>query len=261
MHSQASLQTNNLKRFFVNLPATIEHFPTRVQIHDTKPINHLKNVLRAKIGEVVALVDADKECVYQATLTDLQKTVVEFQIEQQLPTQSSTKLHVTLAMALIKEQRWDWCLQKATELGVRTIQPLITDRTIIRLENREIHKKLERWQSVVRSAAEQSEGLFIPNILEPKSLTEYLHGVDSTTLRLVLQERGEARYPMKDVLSQQAASSIILAIGPEGGWAASEMTAFEQAGFIAVSLGQRILRAETAAMAAMAAIAYETEFL
>jgi 16S rRNA (uracil1498-N3)-methyltransferase len=140
-------------------------------------------------------------------------------------------------------------------LGVRSIQPLLTERSVIRLYEKDFSKKLERWQSVLRSAAEQSEGLFIPVIETPLSVQTYLKKA-SNDLRLLLQERGDSRKPMRDVFSAHQKRAVTLAIGPEGGWTVEELSLFEQSGFIGVSLGQRILRAETAAMAAMAAVVY-----
>lgn len=255
MRSAASTKNNSeLKRFFVNLPERISSLPVDVMVSDTFIAHHLKSVLRAKPGETVVIVDA--ETAYEAVVTDLQKNSVDFRVEAKLPTITDNLPHVTLAVALIKEQRWDLLLQKATELGVRSIQPLLTERSVIRLDEKDFSKKLERWQSILRSAAEQSEGLFIPLVETPLSVQDYLKK-SSDDLRLMLQERGDVRKPMRDVLNAHPTKrSITLAIGPEGGWTVEELDFFEQSGFIGVSLGQRILRAETAAMASMAAVVY-----
>jgi 16S rRNA (uracil1498-N3)-methyltransferase len=253
MRSAASTKSNELKRFFVNLPEYVSSFPSDVTVSDAFTAHHLKSVLRAKPGEAVVIVHA--ETAYEAVITDLQKNSVAFCVEAKLPAIEDNLPHVTLVVALIKEQRWDLLLQKATELGVRSLQPLLTERSVIRLDEKDFSKKLERWQSVLRSAAEQSEGLFIPSIETPLSVAAYLQQ-SPADLRLILQERGDTRKPMRDVLQEHTKQSIALAIGPEGGWTTGELDLFEHAGFTGVSFGQRILRAETAAMAAMAAVVY-----
>jgi 16S rRNA (uracil1498-N3)-methyltransferase len=138
---------------------------------------------------------------------------------------------------------------------------LLSERTVIKLSEGDISKKQARWQAVVRSAAEQSEGLFIPQVLKPVHLPdfcpEFRKGEPDSALRMVLVERG-ARLALKSLLSGlQANQPVTIAIGPEGGWTAAELDALNRAGFVPASLGMRILRSETAAMAAMAAVVYE----
>lgn len=254
------MQTNSeLKRFFVNFPNSITTLPADVRVADAVTAHHLKSVLRAKPGEAVVVVDAERQVAYKAKITDLQKVSVDFRVEEALQIVADPLPQVTLAVALIKEQRWDWLLQKATELGVQAIQPLMTERSIIRLDAKDFAKKQERWQAVLRSAAEQSEGLFIPQIETPCTVQNFLRNSQKTdVLCLILEERGAARQPMREALrNTQAKQPLLLAIGPEGGWTVDELTAFEQAGFTGVSLGHRILRAETAAVAAMVAVVYE----
>jgi 16S rRNA (uracil1498-N3)-methyltransferase len=247
-----------LKRFFAPLEAPIRSFPAELTVTDDFVVRHLGTVMRAKPGEMVIITDESRETVYIAQIQGLQKKSVVFTVQSQLPQGEDPLPHTTLAVALIKEQRWDWLLQKATELGVRSIQPLFSERCIIRLSASDIPKKLERWGGVLRSAAEQSEGLFIPAILPPLPLTPFLSqsaASGANALKLVLMERGENRLTLKNKLAQaQSGQPIILAVGPEGGWTEAEKASFTQAGFEPVSIGQRILRSETAAIAAMSAI-------
>lgn len=246
------------KRFFVPLNESISTFPCELSVTDDVVVHHLRTVMRAKSGEAVVIVDGERGHAYAAVIQNLQKHSVFLRVEWKLEVETTSLPHAVLAVALIKEQRWDWLLQKATELGVRTIQPLLAERSVIRLGASDVPKKLERWQAVLRSAAEQSEGLFIPTILPPLAVQEYLAQSSGDALRLLLRERGENRQSLKQALrTLQAEQSVTFAVGPEGGWAERELTAFEQAGFLSVSLGQRILRSETAAVAAMAALAYE----
>lgn len=262
--SQAN-EAAGLKRFFAPFEAPITQFPSELCVTDEFVVKHLGTVMRAKPGELVVITDEARETAYLAQIQELQKKSVLFTVQSQLPQVQDPLPPTTLAVALIKEQRWDWLLQKATELGARTIQPLFSERCIIRLSASDIPKKLERWSGVLRSAAEQSEGLFIPAILPPVSITEFLKQQSeleaNPALKLVLMERGENRQTLKNSLeTAQANQPIVLTIGPEGGWTANEQTTFAQANFIPVSIGQRILRSETAAIAAMSAIATEFDY-
>jgi 16S rRNA (uracil1498-N3)-methyltransferase len=257
------METFHLKRFFVTLPSSVADFPTQLTIEDDFVVHHLRTVMRAKVGESVVLVDGERRQAYLATLQTLEKRTLSVQIEQLLTKAASELPSVTLAVALIKEQRWDWLIQKATELGVTAIQPITSERTIIKLAEKDIPKKQERWEAVMRSAAEQSEGLFIPAILPPVSVKALCDQVSAQVQRILLAERGAHRDTLQTTLrkysSQQHSpdQTLLFAIGPEGGWTDGELAQFEQAGFAFASLGQRIMRSETAAVAAMAAVVYE----
>ena len=254
------LATAGLKRFFAPFAAPLSSFPVELEVTDDFVVRHLGTVMRAKPGETVVITDDYREIAYAARIEALQKKAVTFSVLGQLPQLVDPLPPTTLAVALIKEQRWDWLLQKATELGVRVIQPLLSERCIIRLSSGDVPKKLERWGGVLRSAAEQSEGLFIPTILPPVSVGHYLQQAPKDALRLVLMERGNDRLTLKSVLGQaKPQKPLILTIGPEGGWTDSEQAAFASAGFMPVSIGQRILRSETAAISAMAALVAECD--
>ena len=256
----APLAGAGFKHFFAPLPEPLENFPADLTVTDDFVVRHLGTVMRTKPGETVILTDDARATAYAARIVTVQKKSVAFNVLGQLPAPADLLPHVTLAVALIKEQRWDWLLQKATELGVRAIQPLFSERCMIRLGSADIPKKLERWGGVLRSAAEQSEGLFIPAILPPLPVAQCLQQAPAEALKLLLMERGTNRQSLKTRLTQHdQAQPVILTIGPEGGWSDAEQAAAQSAGFISVSLGQRILRSETAAIAAMAALVAEMD--
>ncbi len=248
-----------LKRFFVTLSDVVESFPSEILVDDEFVVHHLRTVMRAKAGEAVCVVDGQRRRVYQGVIQALEKRSVTLRLESSLQSPEKTLPPVTLAVALIKEQRWDWLLQKATELGVEIIQPLVSDRTVIKLDGKDIAKKLERWEAVLRSAAEQSEGLFVPRLLPPLSVSAYCQNASAgESSRILLAERGEQRILLKACWSSLDTNApIMIAIGPEGGWTDQELDCFAASGFAFASLGQRILRSETAAIAAMAAVVYE----
>lgn len=258
----SSVRAKTLKRFFVTLAEPVTTFPAEIQVADEVTCHHLRTVVRAKPGERVVIVDNRLEAAYEAVLTAFSKTGLTLRVEQSLAEATPLLPYATLAVALIKEQRWDWLLQKATELGIRAIQPLLADRSVVQLDLKDggdIRRKRERWQAVTRSAAEQSEGLFIPQVLMPLSVPDFCASAPTGRFRFLLQERGEDRAPLKSLLTTvEPVQPVVFAIGPEGGWTDREIQAFSDAGFRQVSLGSRILRSETAAIAAMSALIYET---
>jgi len=266
MHSPAFTRgLSQVKRFFIRLPDGQSFAGVSLQqnseflLEDAERLHYLKTVLRLKGGEPVILVNEEKPESVLATVTRLERRSAVFSITQPLPAVADGLPDVVLACALIKEHRWEWLIQKTVELGVRRIQPLLTERCVIQLKLAEYARKQVRWQAIARAAAEQSEGLFIPAILLPSSLSGYLSNLDAVADRFLLQERGEARLPFAEAVQSclQAARSVRtlhLALGPEGGWTDAEICQFKEAGFMGTSLGGRVLRAETAAMTAMGTI-------
>ena len=143
----------------------------------------------------------------------------------------------------------EWAIEKCTELGVARIVPLISRRTDSHLAAAS-GKRVERWQRIARQAAEQSRRSSPPEIAEPAKLSGALNL--SPGLRILLSESEDHKLLREVLMQENASSGIVLAIGPEGGWTEEELQAFQQAGWISASLGNTILRAETAAIAAMA---------
>ncbi len=159
---------------------------------------------------------------------------------------------ITLVLAIYKFDRMEWAIEKCTELGVSRIIPLISRRTDSHLATASV-KRVDRWQRIARQAAEQSRRAAPPLIAAPMKLSEALNLPQP--LRIVLAE-SEEQALLRDVLNPEAAGNeITLAIGPEGGWTEDELQSFQQAGWISASLGNTILRAETAAIAAVAVAA------
>jgi 16S rRNA (uracil1498-N3)-methyltransferase len=253
------METFHFKRFFITFDQPPAGLPAVLTVEDEFVVHHLRTVMRAKVGESVVLVDGERRQAYLGTLQGLEKLSVQVLMQAPIEKPADPLPAVMLAVALIKEQRWDWLIQKATELGVEAIQPIVSERTVIKLDEKDIFKKQERWETVMRSAAAQSEGLFVPRVLAPVSVK----ALCADPLRrqghcILLAERGEHRDTLKATLRQiKSDQPLLLAIGPEGGWTDQELTCFEQSGFIFASLGQRIMRSETAALAAMAAVVYE----
>ena len=207
--------------------------------------DHLVRVLRARVGEDFDI--ATGQAVRRGRITSVKADRVEFELGEEIS--GASRIEITLLLAVFKFDRMEWAIEKCTELGVWRIVPLIARRTDSHLAAASA-KRVERWQRIARQSAEQSRRSVPPEIAVPIKLSDALRIFEG--LRIVLAE-SEAQTLLRDALQPDvAAGGITLAIGPEGGWAEDELQAFQQAGWISASLGNTILRAETAAIAATA---------
>ncbi len=173
-------------------------------------------------------------------------TVWNSNSEKTFPSSSSPQ--ITLALSIFKFDRMEWAIEKCTELGVARIVPVIARRTESHLATAAV-KRVERWQRIVRQAAEQSRRASIPEVSQPIKLKDAVALPGGT--RIVLSE-SERQAMLKDVLNANPTDDLVLALGPEGGWTESELQLFSDANWPSASLGSTVLRAETAAIAALA---------
>jgi 16S rRNA (uracil1498-N3)-methyltransferase len=211
---------------------------------------HLSRVLRARVGQEFDIATGGE--VRRGRITRIEPDRVELELGEIVPVSSSPQ--VTLALSIFKFDRMEWAIEKCTELGVASIVPVIACRTESHLATAAA-KRVERWQRIVRQAAEQSRRNSPPEVSQPIKLKDALALPGST--RIVLSE-SEKDVMLKDSL-QSTVSDVILALGPVGGWTASELDQFRDAGWSSASLGDTILRAETAAIAATAVVFSELQ--
>jgi 16S rRNA (uracil1498-N3)-methyltransferase len=204
---------------------------------------HLSHVLRARIGQQFDI--STPTSVRLGKITSITDDRIEFELGEDVPTNLSANL--TLALSIFKFDRMEWALEKCTELGAAHIIPVIAHRTEAHLATAST-KRRERWQRLALQAAEQSRRTTPPEIAEPIKLKDVVSQAAGTGI--VLAET-ESKIMLADAVPPKA-SALILAIGPEGGWAPSELKLFQEAGWTSASLGTTILRAETAAIAATA---------
>ena len=217
--------------------------------------HHLAYSLRARRGDkltavdgagncaVIELIDFDKTTIKAKRVGNVQRVVVERRI--------------ILADCLPKQNRFDNIIEKATELGVDEIDPLISERTIARPKDN--NSKLERWQRIAKEAAEQCARDTIPKIGDVRELDAWLKEItplNSDTLLLFCWE-SEQTTTVREVLSVNSEKNIIVLIGPEGGFSEREVDAIKSAGGVSVTLGKRILKTDTAAISVLAMINYE----
>ena len=209
--------------------------------------DHLTRVLRARIGEEFDVATGD--AVRRARISAMADGRVEFELGDLIP--ASVPPDVSLFIAIYKFDRMEWAIEKATELGVMRIVPLAAQRSDRHLVSSAI-KRRDRWQRIALQASEQSRRAAPPEVLEPRKIRDAI-GTHAAT-RILLSENEEATRLKDAVASHAPAGTILLAIGPEGGWTSDEESLFRDAGWISASLGPTVLRAETAAIAALAIV-------
>lgn len=210
--------------------------------------NHIMRVLRMREGDVITLFDG-RGGEYGARITGFRKDGVDVQVLEHRAVERESPLDLTLIQGVSRGERMDWVMQKATELGVRRILPALTERTVVRLDPRQSEKKLQHWRGVVIAACEQCGRNRVPEVAAPLPLHEALRAVEPDCTRVLLSP--EASLSARDLASP---TKVALLIGPEGGLAEHEQQSAIRAGFEPVRLGPRILRTETAAVAALAAL-------
>jgi len=206
---------------------------------------HLTRVLRVQAGQQFDI--ACGEVVRRGTVSSVADDRVEFMLGEELSAQVSTP--ITLLLAVFKFDRMEWAIEKAVELGVECVVPVVARRTEKHLAAA-AEKRSERWRRIAHEAAEQSRRNWLPEITNPLKLEAAIASVQGIGILLAEAERERSLKVVLDGLPP--GSPLSLAIGPEGGWTADEITRFRDSGWHTASLGPTILRAETAAIAALA---------
>ncbi|HID7631993.1 TPA: 16S rRNA (uracil(1498)-N(3))-methyltransferase [Neisseria meningitidis] len=229
------------------------HLPENLSVGQTVAlpdniVRHL-NVLRVRPNENITLFDG-KGKAHAARLTVLEKRRAEAEILHEDTTDNESPLNITLIQSISSGERMDFTLQKSVELGVTAIQPVISERCIVLLDGERAAKRLARWQEIVISACEQSGRNTVPPVLPIIGYREALDKMPSESTKLIMSINRARK--LGDI--RQPSGAIVFMVGPEGGWTEQEEQQAFDAGFQAVTLGKRILRTETAPLAALAAM-------
>jgi len=214
--------------------------------------HYLTRVLRLSKGDPVTLFNGDGND-YSGEISDIQSQRVQVSITGNINPGNESPLKITLVQAICRGERMDNALQKATELGVFCIQPLMSQRVGVRLDESRQIKRITHWQGVVISACEQSGRAVVPEVNKPLSLSDWISGTDETRL-LVLDPVAENTLSGLTIEDD----SISILVGPEGGFTPEELEKLRANGAQAVSLGPRVLRTETAGPAAIAVLQAKT---
>jgi 16S rRNA (uracil1498-N3)-methyltransferase len=212
--------------------------------------HHLARVLRLPVGAPLILFNGDGN-EYPAEIISIDKKNVFIAISNVLTEARESPLHIHLGIAISKGERMDWVIQKATELGVTEISPLQSERVEVRLHGEREEKKLAHWRAVAISACEQSARNRIPAINDVQPLFNWIEQIEADK-KFVLHHRSVAALDAQNA----APKSVALLIGPEGGLSEAEINAAEQREFQPLRLGPRVLRTETAPLAALSVLQY-----
>jgi len=212
--------------------------------------HHLTRVLRAAVGDPVVVFSAGTE--FAATIARIDKHGVTVKLAAGRVVDREAPLAFTLAQAISSGDRMDLTLQKAVELGIKDVQPLFSERSVVRLDSERAGKRMAHWQQVLISACEQCGRNVVPGLAAPQAVFDWLGTLAPST-------GGEGRILLSPHAGERLAelprpSSVTLLAGPEGGFTEVETGLAQQRGFVAVRLGPRVLRTETAALAALAAM-------
>jgi len=214
--------------------------------------HHLSRVLRARVGDAVTLLDG-KGNAWEAVISDVAPRKVQVDVAEQLAP-APPPAPVTLSLALVKGKAFDEVLRHATEIGVRTIQPVLTQRCEVKIVADRAENKLEHWQAVAVEACKQSGNRWLPEIVEPVPLKAAATASGQGVIRLVASLE-DASVPLGQVLQRMdAATALEVMIGPEGDFTPEEYALLAESGYRPVRLGTHVLRAETAALYALSVI-------
>lgn len=216
---------------------------------DSDAVGHIARVLRMQSGEAITLFNGDGN-EYHAVLVDVEKRKVTAQINGSTQPARISPLKIQIGQSISRGDRMDYAIQKATELGMSSMTPIQSERCEVRLKSDRLSKKQQQWQQLAISACEQSLRTDVPKIEQPCSLDQWLENCQAE-LKLVLHHH--CATPLADFTPPK---SIALLIGPEGGLSEAEVQKAIDAGFQSVAFGPRVLRTETAPVAALSILQY-----
>ena len=216
---------------------------------DAQATTHVARVLRLKQDDYITVFNGSGG-EFSGVISAISKRETSIKLLKHVTPDNESPLHITLLQGVSRGERMDYTLQKAAELGVNEVYPVFTEHTAVHINEERKEKKQNHWQGVVNSACEQSGRNFIPVVHSSMTLYQYLDRLtlDQTTLYLVLNHRASQSL---SAMRQDRVQRVVLVAGPEGGFSESEIEALERREFLSVKMGPRVLRTETAALAAI----------
>ena len=245
-----------MHRFFVEEPAMGENSITITG----GDVNHIKNVLRMAVGDKICVINGQNNKEYYCEITAVGNDAVDTRICEIRESDQELGNEVVLFQGLPKSDKMELIIQKAVELGVHTIVPVSTDRTVVKLDAKKEANKRKRWMSISESAAKQSGRLRIPEVTPVVSYREALEMAKKMDVRLIPYELAEGMEKTRELMSSiQPGQSVAVFIGPEGGFEENEIQMAKEAGIEPVTLGRRILRTETAGFTVISWLMYQLE--
>ena len=245
-----------MHRFFVEEPSMGEDSITITG----GDVNHIKNVLRMSVGDKICVINGQNNKEYYCEITAVGNDAVDTRICEIRESDQELGNEIVLFQGLPKSDKMELIIQKAVELGVHTIVPVSTDRTVVKLDAKKEANKRKRWMSISESAAKQSGRLRIPEVTPVVSYREALEMAKKMDVRLIPYELAEGMEKTRELMSSiQPGQSVAVFIGPEGGFESSEIEKAMEIGAWPITLGKRILRTETAGLVTLAMLVYNLE--
>lgn len=230
-------------------------------IIDTDDVNHIKNVLRKKIGDDILVCDYEKKINYNCKIKEILKKEIICDIVSNSISKSESNIKIDIFQGLPKADKMELIIQKGTELGVNSFIPVVFKRSIVHIDEKDKIKKISRWQKIAEVAAKQSGRDIIPlikNIENVKNIYKLFENYDIVLVAYEAENKNGLKEILK-TLSPKEEIKIAVVIGPEGGIEETEVEDFRNVGAKIVTLGNRILRTETVCLAITAIINYELE--
>lgn len=224
-------------------------------------VKHIANVLRMKLGDCIQVCNVDTTENFNVEISDISKDKIMCSIKEQIESEAESSINLKIYQGIPKADKMELIIQKSTELGVKEFIPVDMERCVSKITGKDSAKKIERWQKIAEVAAKQSGRDLIPRVNEVISIKKLCNCVQELDMLIVPYERAEG-YSFKNAVDEikqlgKENVSIGIVIGPEGGFEPSEISQLEEAGAKIVTLGKRILRTETVALAMSSVIMYE----
>jgi len=245
-----------MNRFFADRKNIIED-QQRIFIDDPEDVKHIGKVLRLAEKDIIEICDGENG-IYIGEISTISKGKVEVKIQEKKISDTEPPIEVTLFQGIPKGAKMEMIIQKCTELGIHSIIPLNTSRTVVQLKDRKDEiKKIARWQKIAQEAAKQSKRGVIPNVGQPIEFSDLEETLAAFDFAIIPYEK-ETRIGLKSLLKNKIGQrKIAVIIGPEGGFEEAEIEKAKEFGSVPITLGKRILRTETAGFVVLSTLMYE----
>ncbi len=227
-----------MQRYFVN---NIEKDIINITNSD---VHHIRNVMRFKEGDKIEV--CNEGILYEAKIKNISKNSVKCEVVKEIKKETYKSAKITLVTSIIKEQNFDIILQKATEIGVFSIIPIITERTNTKLDIKNSDNRFNRWQKIIKEASEQSKRIFIPKLDKIQSINDIIK--TDYDVKLFCSLNNDSKSIAQSIKDVTIDSNIVILIGPEGGLSSKEEDILINNKFIPITLGENVLRTETASI-------------
>lgn len=222
-------------------------------------VKHITSVLRLTVKDEIVITDKENNESYYAEIVGIDKEQVSCDIKKKVLETTESSIDITVFQGLPKAEKMEYIIQKTTEIGAKYIIPVKMKRCIVKIDEKDERKKIERWQKIAEVAAKQSGRDFIPTIGKVESLNTVYDKIKEYDLFLIAYEKEEQNTLKEELKKYLSAKKIAVLIGPEGGLDEEEVEKLKQAGAKVITLGKRILRTETAPITLVSNIIYELE--